>query len=83
MNTSLLAVVDRRDVPAEQKAWFWLRMGDLQFRRGKIDEAASDYQRGLDAHTDDYRLLSGMAKLEARAARAGSARSTTASARWP
>ncbi|HEV7704506.1 MAG TPA: tetratricopeptide repeat protein [Gemmatimonadaceae bacterium] len=65
MNTSLLAVVDRRDVPAEQKAWFWLRMGDLQFRRGKIDEAASDYQKGLDAHTDDYRLLSGMAKLEA------------------
>ena len=65
MNASLLAVVDRRDVPAEQKAWFWLRMGDLQFRRGKIDEAASDYQRGLDVHTDDYRLLSGMAKLEA------------------
>ncbi|MDQ2767324.1 MAG: hypothetical protein M3Y30_09235 [Gemmatimonadota bacterium] len=65
MNTSLLAVVDRRDVPAEQTAWFWLRMGDLQFRRGKIGEAASDYQRGLDAHTDDYRLLSAMAKLEA------------------
>ena len=65
MNKSLLAVVDRRDVPAEQKAWFWLRMGDLQFRRGMIDEAANDYQKGLDAHTDDYRLLSAMAKLEA------------------
>jgi tetratricopeptide (TPR) repeat protein len=65
MNKSLLAVVDRRDVPAEQKAWFWLRIGDLQFRRGLIDEAASDYQKGLDAHTDDYRLLSAMAKLEA------------------
>jgi tetratricopeptide (TPR) repeat protein len=65
MNASLLAVLDRRDVPAEQKAWFWLRIGDLQFRRGLIDEAASDYQRGLDAHTDDYRLLSAMAKLEA------------------
>ena len=65
MNASLLAVIDRRDVPAEQKAWFWLRMGDLQFRRGKIDEAASDYQRGLDAHAEDYRLLSAMAKLEA------------------
>lgn len=65
MNASLLAVVDRRDVPAEQKAWFWLRIGDLQFRRGMIGEAAGDYQKGLDAHTDDYRLLSAMAKLEA------------------
>jgi len=63
LNASLLAVIDRRDVPAEQKAWFWLRIGDLQFRRGKIDEAASDYQRGLAAHPDDYRLLSAMAKL--------------------
>ena len=64
LNTALLAVVDRKDVPEEQKAWFWLRMGDLQFRRGKIDEAASDYQRGLAAHADDYRLLSAMAKLD-------------------
>jgi tetratricopeptide (TPR) repeat protein len=65
LNASLLAVIDRRDVPAEQKAWFWMRMGDLQFRRGMIGEAASDYQRGLDVHADDYRLLSAMAKLEA------------------
>jgi tetratricopeptide (TPR) repeat protein len=64
LNASLLAVVDRRDVPSEQKAWFWLRMGDLQLRRGRISEAASDYQHGLDAHADDYRLLSAMAKLE-------------------
>ena len=64
MNATLLAVVDRPEVPAEQKAWFWLRIGDLQLRRGKIDEAASDYQRGLAAHTDDYRLLTAMAKLE-------------------
>jgi tetratricopeptide (TPR) repeat protein len=65
LNTALLAVIDRRDVPQEQKAWFWLRMGDLQFRRGKMSEAASDYQRGLSAHPDDYRLLSAIAKLDA------------------
>jgi tetratricopeptide (TPR) repeat protein len=64
LNASLLAVVNRRDVPAEQKAWFWLRLGDLQLRRGRISEAASDYQHGLAAHADDYRLLSAMAKLE-------------------
>lgn len=63
MNASLLAVIDRRDVPAEQKAWFWLRIGDLQFRRGRMSEAASDYQRGLAVHAEDYRLLSAMAKL--------------------
>jgi len=65
LNASLLAVIDRRDLPAEQKAWFWLRMGDLQFRRGKISDAANAYQRGLEVHTDDYRLFSAMAKLEA------------------
>ena len=64
MNASLLAIIDRRDVPAEQKAWFWLRIGDLQFRRGRIGEAASDYARGLTTHPDDYRLLTAMAKLE-------------------
>jgi len=64
MNGALLAVIDRRDVPGEQKAWFWLRIGDLQFRRGRISEAASDYQRGLAAHPNDYRLLTAMAKLE-------------------
>jgi tetratricopeptide (TPR) repeat protein len=64
LNASLLAVVNRGDVPAEQKGWFWLRMGDLQFRRGKIEEAASDYRRGLEVHANDYRLLSAMAKLE-------------------
>jgi tetratricopeptide (TPR) repeat protein len=64
MNASLLAVVTRRDVPAEQKAWFWLRLGDLQLRRGRIGEAAIDYQNGLAAHPDDYRLLTATAKLE-------------------
>ena len=64
MNASLLAIENRAEVPAEQKAWFWLRMGDLQLRRGQIDEAASDYARGLAEHADDYRLLSAMAKLE-------------------
>ena len=64
MNQSLLAIVDRPEVPAEQKAWYWLRIGDLQLRRGRIDDAANEYQRGLAVHADDYRLLSAMAKLE-------------------
>ena len=65
LNASLLAVIDRRDVPAEQQAWFWLRFGDLQLRRGKLDDADRAYRRGLDAHANDYRLLAAMAKLQA------------------
>lgn len=64
LDASLLAVLDRHDVPAEQQAWFWLRLGDLQLRRGRASEAAEAYRRGLDAHADDYRLLAAMSKLE-------------------
>jgi tetratricopeptide (TPR) repeat protein len=65
LSTSLLAIAGRRDVPAEQVAWFWLRMGDLQFRRGEPADAQRAYERGLAAHPDDYRVLSAMAKLDA------------------
>ena len=65
LNASLLTMLARRDVPPEQVAWFWLRMGDLQLRRGKISDAEYAYGRGLGAHADDYRLLAAMAKLEA------------------
>jgi hypothetical protein len=36
----------------------------FNFVRGKLEDATNDYQRGLAAHADDYRLLSAMAKLE-------------------
>jgi tetratricopeptide (TPR) repeat protein len=64
LDASLLTVLDRHDVPAEQQAWFWLRLGDLQLRRGRVGDAAEAYRRGLTAHTDDYRLLAAMSKLE-------------------
>jgi tetratricopeptide (TPR) repeat protein len=65
LDRSLLAVLDRHDVPAEQQAWFWLRLGDLQLRRGRMSDAAAAYERGLGVHENDYRLLAAMAKLEA------------------
>ena len=63
MNASLLAIMQRRDVPAEQQAWFWLRIGDLQLRRGHVREAEYAYERGLAVHAEDYRLLAARAKL--------------------
>lgn len=65
MNASLLAVMQRHDVPAEQQAWFWLRIGDLQLRRGLMSEAEYAYTRGLEAHPEDYRVLAALAKLDA------------------
>ena len=65
LNASLLQIMQRRDVPAEQQAWYWLRIGDLQFRRGDLDAAGVAYRRGLAVHQDDYRILAAMAKLEA------------------
>jgi tetratricopeptide (TPR) repeat protein len=65
LNGSLLQILDRKDVPAEQQAWFWLRIGDVQFRRGLFAEARNAYDRGLQVHAEDYRLLAAMARVEA------------------
>jgi tetratricopeptide (TPR) repeat protein len=64
LNQSLLQILERKDVPAEQQAWFWLRIGDVQFRRGRFGDARDAYERGLAVHRDDYRLLAAMAKVE-------------------
>jgi tetratricopeptide (TPR) repeat protein len=65
LDASLTAVMQRGDVPDEQKAWFWLRTGDLQMRRGQLGDADYAYQRGLAVHGDDYRLLAAISRLEA------------------
>jgi len=55
----------RGDLPAEQVAWFHMRVGDLELRNGRLDEAADAFRAGLRAHPEDYRLLGEMAKLAA------------------
>lgn len=54
----------RGELPAEQRAWFHLRVGDVDLRSGRLDSAAAAFRRGLDLAPDDYRLLGAMARLE-------------------
>lgn len=53
----------RRDVATETKAWFALRVGDLELRRGHVRAAEAAYREGLAIEPDDPRLFSAMARL--------------------
>jgi tetratricopeptide (TPR) repeat protein len=50
-------------LPAEQAAWFALRVGDIALRNGRLAEAQRAFESGLAAHPDDYRLLAARARL--------------------
>ncbi|HZE74061.1 MAG TPA: tetratricopeptide repeat protein [Gemmatimonadales bacterium] len=52
-------------LPAEQAAWFELRVGDIALRNGRLAEAADAFRAGLAAHPEDYRLLAAEARLAA------------------
>jgi tetratricopeptide (TPR) repeat protein len=55
----------RRDLPPEQLAWFHLRVGDLALRTGRLEDAELAFRAGLAVFPGDYRLLAGLARLEA------------------
>ena len=55
----------RPDLPREQVAWFWLRLGDLELRAGHPYVATYAYANGLRAHPGDYRLLAAESHLDA------------------
>lgn len=55
----------RRDLPAEQLAWFHLRVGDFDIRHGRLAEADYALRAGLTVHPGDYRLLAALARLAA------------------
>ncbi|HSE68540.1 MAG TPA: hypothetical protein VLB12_16230 [Gemmatimonadales bacterium] len=52
-------------VPSEQLAWFDLRIGDLELRRGRLGEADDAFASGLAVAPEDYRLLGAEARLHA------------------
>jgi tetratricopeptide (TPR) repeat protein len=57
--------MSRRDVASETKAWFNLRVGDLELRTGRLNAAESALRAGLAIEPDDPRLFAAMARLSA------------------
>ena len=54
----------RTDFTAEQMAWYYLRLGEVELRAGEVKAAESAFRSGLVIAPGDYRLLSAMARLE-------------------
>jgi predicted Zn-dependent protease len=52
----------RRDIARETQAWFHLRVGDLELRRGRNNAAFDAFEAGLAIEPDDPRLLAAMAR---------------------
>jgi len=65
LDRALADAKSRRDLPPEQVAWFHLRVGDLALRSGRLPEAEFAFRQGLEVFPGDYRLLAGLARLEA------------------
>lgn len=61
LHAALATVQKLPEVPREQLAWYWLRIGDVELRTGHPVSADSAYRSGLAAHPDDYRLLAALA----------------------
>jgi tetratricopeptide (TPR) repeat protein len=61
LRAALATVQKLPEVPSEQLAWYWLRIGDVELRAGRYLAADSAYQSGLETRHDDYRLLSAAA----------------------
>lgn len=55
----------RLDLPRAQLAWFHFRVGDFELKHGRLGEAEAAFRAGLAIRPDDYRILAGMARLEA------------------
>jgi len=65
LDRALADAKSRHDLPPEQVAWFHLRVGDLALRSGRLPEAEFAFRQGLEGFPGDYRLLAGLARLEA------------------
>ena len=61
LHAALATVQKLPEVPREQLAWYWLRIGDVELRTGHSHAADSAYNAGIAVHPDDYRLLAAMA----------------------
>ena len=59
-----LVTARKTDLPREQIAWFYLRSGDFEFRHGALRDAELAFREGLRFEPNDFRLISGLARVE-------------------
>ena len=69
LNEALARATEQSDLPAEQHAWFALRVGDFELRQGRFPAARAALERGLAVAPRDGRLHAAMARLEAASQR--------------
>ena len=62
---SITRVLRRDDLPREQVAWFYFRMGELEMRAGRLSAADSAFHNGLAINPEDLRILGGLARVQA------------------
>ena len=56
---------NRPDLTSEQRAWFGLRLADMELRQGNLRSAAAVIRESLREAPDDWRLILARARLEA------------------
>jgi tetratricopeptide (TPR) repeat protein len=57
------AALQRADLTGEQRAWFSLRLADLELRHGNLRSAAQAISQGMKESPGDWRLLLARARL--------------------
>src|SRR3989475_658787 len=65
LDAALAQAKARPDLPPEQLAWVYLRVGDLALRHDRLAEAEYAFRTGLSVFPSDYRLLAAQARLAA------------------
>lgn len=60
---ALTEALRRPDLPREQLAWFYLRVGDQALRTGRLADAEYAFRTGLDVFPADSRLPAALARL--------------------
>lgn len=62
LQQAIKAVDKRDDLPRDQVAWFYFRLGDLELKSGRTAAADSAFRAGLAKHPEDVRILGGLAR---------------------
>jgi tetratricopeptide (TPR) repeat protein len=65
LEDALAQATRRADLPAEQVAWFYLRVADQAMRFGRLRDAERALDAGLRVQPDDGRLLAAHARIAA------------------